>query len=293
MNKLVKKKIIIFGLWFSTCYFLFSSHLQAQGKLAIIVDDIGYNLSQGRKLAQMPLPLTLAVLPFTPHGAELADMGHHHGKEIILHAPMSNEHQLALGPGALTSGISREKLIAVLDSNLANIPHIKGLNNHMGSQLTQDATVMGWLMQYLKERQLYFIDSRTTAKTQALIQAQTIGLSSRKRDVFLDNKIDKTHITQQLNLAIRYARERGSAVAIGHPYPATVAVLQQAESLAQLQGVKLVLTSELLTDTSPSVPLDNYLPGFCPKEISVESIFVTEPFIKLPNSSNKDSLIRY
>jgi uncharacterized protein len=255
---------------------------QSSAKLAIIVDDIGYNAKQGRLLAEMPLPLTLAVLPFTPHGKELAEFGHQQGKEIMLHAPMSNEHHLALGPGGLTSGIARDKLIQTLDNNLQNIPHVKGVNNHMGSQLTQDAVTMGWMMAYLNKRQLYFIDSRTTAKTQALNQAQAAGLPSRKRDVFLDNQTDSSHINQQLKLAFRYAKERGSAIAIGHPYPATVRALKNAKALAEQQGVELVLVSELLSPFSN--PESDYIPGFCPAEPSpsqFQSIFVTDPLSKM------------
>lgn len=252
--------------------------IQQQAKLAVIIDDIGYNEKQGRLLAEMSFPLTLAVLPFTPHGKELAELGHQQGKEIMLHAPMSNEQHLALGPGGLTSGVTQDELIQILDNNLQNIPHVKGLNNHMGSQLTQDAVTMGWVMAYLNQRQLYFIDSRTTAKTQALNQAQSIGLPSRKRDVFLDNQTDSTHITQQLKLAFKYAKERGSAVAIGHPYPATVNVLKNAKSLAEQRGVQLVVVSELLSPFSEVKP--DSLPMFCPAEPNPsqnKSIFVTDP----------------
>jgi uncharacterized protein len=267
---------------FSCLVYAGDGNIQPQAKLAIIIDDIGYNQRQGRLLATMPYPLTLAVLPFTPHGKELADLGHQQQKEIMLHAPMSNEQHLALGPGGLISGVTQDKLIQILDNNLQNIPHVKGVNNHMGSQLTQDAITMGWVMEYLNKRQLYFIDSRTTAKTQALNQAQAIGLPSRKRDVFLDNQTDTAHITQQLKLAIQYAKERGSAVAIGHPYPATVKVLKNAEALAEQQGVELVLVSALLSPVS--LPKSDYQPGFCPAEPNPsqnKSIFVTEPFEKM------------
>lgn len=259
-----------------------ASPLNKKGKLAIIIDDIGYTFAPGRQLAEMPIPLTLAVLPFTPYGTQLAELGYHQGKEIMLHNPMSNEHNLALGPGGLTTTITREELIRIVDTNLANIPYVKGLNNHMGSQLTQDAVIMGWLMQHLKTRNLYFIDSRTTAKTQALNQAQAAGLPSRKRDVFLDNTQNIDQIKQQLELAIQYASQRGSAIAIGHPYKSTITVLKSAKELAELHDVKLVLVSDFLSENSPEV--DSYLPGFCPAEkqlLQTNSIFVTEPFLKL------------
>lgn len=107
------------------------------GQLAIIIDDLGYSLNLGKRATDLPGDFTYAVLPFTPHGVELAERAHARGKEIMLHAPMSNEHDLPLGNGALVEGMSQENFLQVLRDDLANIPHIKGVNNHMGSQLTR------------------------------------------------------------------------------------------------------------------------------------------------------------
>jgi len=258
-------------------------------RLAIIIDDIGYNLGNGRKIAELPIDITLAVLPFTPHGKMLAEFGHQQGKEIILHAPMSNEHHFPLGPGALTDDISQPLMINILDKNLLNIPHVKGLNNHMGSQLTQNSEIMGWLMTYLKTRQLYFIDSRTTAKTEALNQAQAHQLPSRKRDVFLDDKRNIQHIRQQLELAIKIAHKQDGAIAIGHPYPETLKVLNELV-VRNPRQVELVLVSELLSNQTPHPTQEE--PPFCPIDISYTpsmiSPFVIEQYLKLPSSSHKN-----
>lgn len=228
-------------------------------KLAIIIDDIGYNKKNGLAVAKLPFKITLAVLPLTPHGAELAKIAHANGKEIMLHAPMSNERNIPLGPGGLTSNISEPFLVDTLNKDLADIPHVKGVNNHMGSQLTQNTKIMAWLMKYLKLNKLYFIDSRTTAKTQALNQAQAHQLPSRKRDVFLDDRREITHIRKQLMAAMGIAKSRGSAIAIGHPYPETIQILNEAENIALSEQVELVLVSELLT--APFQP-----PGYCPAQ---------------------------
>jgi uncharacterized protein len=266
------------------------THAEKPAQLAIIIDDIGYNLANGRKAAELPIDITLAVLPFTPHGKSLAELGHRNGKEIMLHAPMSNEHDLPLGPGALTGNTSKKALKDILDKNLLDIPYVKGVNNHMGSQLTQNAEVMGWLMEYLKDRKLYFIDSRTTAKTVALDQAKTHQLPSRKRDVFLDDIRSITHIRQQLEAAITIARQKGSAIAIGHPYPETLSVLSELASATELQ-VKLVDVSALLelSDLQPFSDERPYCPITLPPEPPNNSPFVMEPILNLRNASHKNS----
>ena len=225
---------------------MLSQPVCATARLAIIIDDIGYNLPLGKRTADLRGDFTLAVLPFTPHGIELAERGHQRGKEIMLHAPMSNHHQYPLGRGGLKSGMQRGEFLAVLRQNLANIPHIKGVNNHMGSQLTEQAEPMRWLMDELQQRQLYFVDSRTSAQTRALDMAQAIHLPSRKRDVFLDDEQTPANIKYQLLRALKQAQQQGSAIAIGHPYPATLAQLEQLQPLLDQHQVRLVSVSQLM-----------------------------------------------
>jgi polysaccharide deacetylase 2 family uncharacterized protein YibQ len=165
---------------------------------------------------------------------------------------MSNHHHQSLGRGGLTSDMQRDQFLTVLRQNLANIPHIKGLNNHMGSELTERAQPMHWLMEELKEQHLYFIDSRTSAHTQALIAAEKSRLPSRKRDVFLDNLRTKD-IRQQLILALTLARQQGSAIAIGHPYPETLTELENLGPLLEQFEVTLVKISQLLVPESGGV----------------------------------------
>ncbi|WP_053094207.1 divergent polysaccharide deacetylase family protein [Cellvibrio sp. pealriver] len=217
-----------------------------RGRLAIIIDDIGYNLTLGRRTADLPGNFTLAVLPFTPHGAELAKRAHKRGKEIMLHAPMSNHHDYPLGRGGLTGTMKRAEFLAVLRQNLASVPYIRGVNNHMGSRLTEQAEPMRWLMDELQQRHLYFVDSRTSAKTQALAMAERIRLPSRKRDVFLDDERSSGAIRQQLINALQRARQQGSAIAIGHPYPETLALLEQISPLLEQYQVQLVAASQLM-----------------------------------------------
>lgn len=217
-----------------------------KGHLAIIIDDIGYNLTLGKRTTDLPGNFTLAVLPFTPHGTQLAERAHQRGKEVMLHAPMSNRHNYPLGRGALVMDMNRADFLNVLRQNLASIPHVKGVNNHMGSLLTEQATPMAWLMDELQRQQLYFVDSRTSAQTQALNMAQKIQLPSRKRDVFLDDKRDADAIRQQLLRAFELAQQQGSAIAIGHPYPETLSLLEQLQPLLKQYRVELVPASALM-----------------------------------------------
>ncbi len=215
-------------------------------QLAIIIDDIGYNGPLGRRTANLEGAFTLAVLPFTPHTRELAQLAYKQGKEVILHAPMSNTRDMPLGKGGLESGMEYDEFINTLRANLADIPHLRGVNNHMGSQLTQETEPMGWLMDELIRHNLYFVDSRTSADSQALAVAKAYGVPALKRDVFLDNVRTLQHIQQQLLKAIQLAQRNGQAIAIGHPYPQTLQVLEQAPTLLAEHGVQLVPVSHLL-----------------------------------------------
>lgn len=243
---MIARRFAFGSLWLVVAVLSLSQPVFAQSRLAIIIDDIGYNLALGKRTADLQGDFTLAVLPFTPHGIELAQRAHERGKEIMLHAPMSNRHNYPLGRGGLLSGMQRAEFLTVLSQNLANIPHIQGVNNHMGSQLTEQAEPMRWLMEELKLRGLYFVDSRTSAQTQALMMAEKIHLPSRKRDVFLDDERTRSNIQYQLLRALKLAQQQGSAIAIGHPYPETLAELEQLQPLLNQYQVQLVKASQLM-----------------------------------------------
>lgn len=249
---MIAKPCVYGALWLLAAAIWLSQPALAKGQLAIIIDDIGYNLALGKRTTDLPGDFTLAVLPFTPHGSELAQRAHQRGKEIMLHAPMSNHHNYPLGRGGLVSGMQRAELLAVLRQNLASIPHVRGVNNHMGSQLTEQAEPMRWVMEELKMRRLYFVDSRTSARTQALMVAQAIQLPSRKRDVFLDDERTRDNIDYQLRRALELAQRQGSAIAIGHPYPETLAALEQLQPLLDYYQVRLVKASQLMPSTPNS-----------------------------------------
>jgi len=218
-----------------------------QPAITIIIDDIGFYLGRGHRALQLPGDLTYAILPHARHGRELAEMAHTLGKEVILHLPMQPEHNRRVDEGALSQIQTRQQFLGTLREDLRRIPYIRGVNNHMGSLLTQQNRQMHWLMQELSLHEgLYFIDSRTTPKSVGYQQAQRQGLASLRRNVFLDNDIDTAAINRQFIKLLSIARLRGTAVAIGHPYLQTLAYLENILPALPLLGIRLLPASELI-----------------------------------------------
>lgn len=216
-------------------------------RLVIILDDIGYNAEAGARAVSLPGAVTYAVLPFTPHGQSLAQMAHEAGKEVMLHAPMSNLAGMALGEGGLTLTLTEEEFVRTLRAAIADIPHVAGVNNHTGSELTAAEQPMQWVMRELKAQDLFFVDSMTTGKSVAEKIAIDNQVPALKRHVFLDNDATPEAIDREFQRAVAIAQQQGFAVAIGHPYPATLAYLEQAIDTLPAHNITLVPASALLT----------------------------------------------
>lgn len=219
--------------------------------IAIIIDDLGNQWRHSKRTLDLPGEITLAILPFSPFGTRLAALAEHQGREVILHAPMEPLAHPAWRDG-LRRDMSEAELRHALLQMLEALPTVRGVNNHMGSALTQERVAMGWVMEELAPRDLYFIDSRTSPSSQALASARDRTIPSARRDVFLDNVRSPAAIRRQFDLLIRLAHQRGRAIAIGHPYPETLAFLE--DMLPQLEqfGVRLVPASHLLSVPIPS-----------------------------------------
>lgn len=218
----------------------------AQPRIAIIIDDLGYHRQNGQAIADLPAPVTCAVIPYSPHGRKLAERASRAGKEVLVHLPMAAGQHIRLDRGGLRQGISENELLDTVRQALSQIPQARGLNNHMGSALTEQDEPMGWLMSELKAHQLFFVDSRTSGRSVAQQVARQQGLANAGRDIFLDNERDLVKINAQFNKLIRLARQRGQAIAIGHPYPETVHYLQQVLPLMDDAGIQVVPVSSLL-----------------------------------------------
>jgi uncharacterized protein len=199
--------------------------------LALVIDDLGYSLEHGQAAIELDGDHTYAVLPGVTYSRQLAEHAHRLNKEVILHLPMQSINSTAAHePGALNETMSEDELTSNVHSLLAEIPFIRGVNNHMGSHLTEFDFFMRPVMDSIRSYNpsLYFLDSRTSPHSVAYSQARDAGLGSISRDIFLDNEPNLEAIRLQYNIWLTRARERGSAIAIGHPYANTISVLQES-----------------------------------------------------------------
>lgn len=216
-------------------------------ELAIIIDDLGYGVEQARSVAALPGPLAVAVLPDAPRAVRVANIAAAAGKEVLLHLPLQ---AVDTEPTAetLTLDTSESALVRRIESALAHVPHVSGINSHQGSLLTRHPGHMSWLMKALQRHpELYFIDSYTTERSVALQVAAEYNVPALRRHVFLDAKRDVGAIRHELERARARARRDGYAIAIGHPYPATLAVLNdELPALTTSDDVRLVAVSELV-----------------------------------------------
>lgn len=218
-----------------------------QPAISIIIDDLGNLKSRDLRAIRLPGAITYAFLPHTPYARKLAQHAHGLNKEVMLHLPMQAMRHNHLGPGGMTLDMTQEEFAQQLQSNLKSIPYAAGINNHMGSLLTQHPGHMTWLMQEInKHDELYFVDSFTTKTSVAHQVANEYWVPNARRDVFLDDERDPAHITSQFRRLLKVARENGTALAIGHPYPETLALLEAQLPLLKAKGIILLPVSELL-----------------------------------------------
>jgi uncharacterized protein len=215
-------------------------------RVAIVIDDIGYRSTDHNAL-DLPGNITFSVLPHTPFGKLLAQRAHANHHDVLLHIPMEASNGKKLGPGALTSTMSEHNVRSSLAKSFAEIPFAVGINNHMGSLLTQLYQPMSWTMKFLKERNVLFLDSKTSNHSQASRVANSFSVPTLNRSVFLDNVLTKDYIQQQFQQLIKVAKRHQSAIAIAHPHPETIAALTELIPLLQQQQIELVPISALLS----------------------------------------------
>jgi polysaccharide deacetylase 2 family uncharacterized protein YibQ len=218
-----------------------------QAKLAILLDDLGSDRAAADQLFALPYPLTISVLPEHAHSVEIAEEAVHRGYEVMLHLPMQSVGKEQPEPQELRSGMPESQVSALVEQFLAEVPGVTGVNNHQGSQATSDAALMRQLMPVLRGHRLFYVDSRTTAATVAYDAARQDGVPAAFRNVpFLDDVEDKAAIEKQIALAMHGAKEKGEAITIGHPHPATLQALREMLPKARAEGITLVFVSELV-----------------------------------------------
>ncbi len=215
--------------------------------IAIIIDDLGNGYSRDERAVRLPGQVTCSFLPHTRYTPELAELAHRLNKDVLLHLPMQSTEAEPLGPGALTLDMDARELRQTFLSSLASVPHAIGINNHMVSLLTQHPGHMLWLMQVMSERgDLFFVDSFTVAKSVAYRIAAENRIPNLKRDVFLDAERGQRAVQAQFQRLLDTARKNGVALAIGHPYPETLTVLETLLPTLPDRGVRLVPVSQLI-----------------------------------------------
>ncbi|MGL5385209.1 MAG: divergent polysaccharide deacetylase family protein [Enterobacterales bacterium] len=260
---------------------LFASAAQA-GKLSIVIDDVGYRPHEENAVLQMPTAISVAVLPNAPHAHLMATKAHSQGREVLIHMPMAPLSKQPLERDTLQPTMSSEEVQRIIRNAVNNVPFAVGMNNHMGSAMTSSLPGMEKVMQALESYHLYFLDSMTIGNSQATRAAAGTGVKVIKRKVFLDDTANPDDIRRQFNRAVELARRNGSAIAIGHPRPATVKVLQQM--LATLPSdIVLVKPSSLLNE--PQQNGSGYVPPSKPNKPQPKNPFtgaVKQCKVKLP-----------
>lgn len=220
-----------------------------RGRVALIMDDMGNSLEAIYDLCALNRPMTVAVLPHSPLARETASIARDNNLEVILHLPLeslNNDYDNTHTAGLIHSRMSREEIVRIVEDSLGRVPFIKGVNTHMGSKITADPRLMGIILENIKGRGLYFIDSRTTAESVAYDLARDMGIPSAFRHVFLDSEFEEESIKRQLRKLFQRARDHGQAVGICHPSPQTMKVLRENLHLLAEYDLEAVRTSALI-----------------------------------------------
>jgi uncharacterized protein len=215
-------------------------------QVAIIIDDMGMDMEIARKLAAIDADLTFSVLPQEKYTQEVGAYLHKHGKEVLLHQPMEGGNGKNPGLGAIYHDTDPARARKILEDSLGRVPMALGVNNHMGSVVTQNEIVMKALFSTIKEHGLFFIDSLTTGNSVCRVVAAQEKLPFQARDVFLDNDQTYQYIAGQLDELVVVAKHRGEAIGICHPHPATAEVLVKEVPLLKEKGIEVVRVSQLV-----------------------------------------------
>ncbi len=230
----------------------------SQPAIALIIDDLGNRRSTGLRAIALPGPVACSFFPYAALTRELAVRAHARGKEVMLHLPMqaTGHYQDVREAGVLTLDMTQQQYRHTFRADLAAVPFVSGFNNHMGSLLTRHPGNMAWLMQLVRRNgKLFFIDSRTTAATVAREVAEEYGIPSSQRNVFLDDVEEPDAIRVQFRRLLQIARRDGTAIAIGHPYPATLDVLSEELPHLERMNVQLVRVADLIRMQQARKPL--------------------------------------
>jgi len=215
------------------------------GRVAIVIEDMGDNLLAMRHILSLPFQVAVAVLPFRPFSREVAESAHQGQREVLLHLPVAANGEAQGGVESVRPDDAPDQIGAALDRSLDAVPHVAGMNNHIGTPFSEDPEMMRVVLEHLHQRRLYFLDSVSTPRSTARAVAVVVGVPYVARKVYLDDNVDDAAIRQQLQQLIDAAKRDGQAVAIGRPNQETLNALQDFFEQAKQQGVEIVTVSSL------------------------------------------------
>lgn len=217
-------------------------------RVAIVIDDMGHDRSRLTEIISLDMSITVAVLPGRRFSEEIAESAYAAGLEVIVHLPMEpvDSEKNDPGDGALYTRMTPEEVRSGVIGALRGVPHATGVNNHMGSLFTSNERLMREVIEVVRERGIFFLDSRTTPGSVGYSLTREMGARGAARSVFLDNERKVDYITERLDELVRIAGKNGSAIAIGHPYPETIEALRKAVPAIEARGVRVVRLSELI-----------------------------------------------
>lgn len=218
------------------------------GTLAIIIDDMGKGIQEARSLIDIGVPVTFSIIPGLAKVKQVAEEARRRGIEVMVHMPMEPKGYPAqkIEGNALLLGESDDEIVSRLNGYLREIPQAVGANNHMGSAFTENREKMTVVLGVIKERGLFFVDSKTSPVSVGYDVAHAQGVRTAARNVFLDNIQERGYIAKQLAQAVAIARKRGSAIAICHPHPATIQTLAAELPRLREEGITFVPVSQLV-----------------------------------------------
>ncbi len=220
---------------------------RGKAQIAIVLDDFGYNINDLDALFEMDIPLTISVLPNLPYSTEIAKECGKRKIEVLLHLPMEPHGDANnLERNTILVNMKRDEVREILSQAITSVPGLRGVSNHMGSKATEDQTLMTFIFEELRGRGLYFLDNLVTDRSVCTKVASAIGIPIAKRSIFLDNKADRSYITEQLHKTASWAGKTGRAIAVGHDRPLTIDVLQKTVPQLLDEGYNFVYVSELL-----------------------------------------------
>jgi polysaccharide deacetylase 2 family uncharacterized protein YibQ len=222
--------------------------MPGKGRLAIIIDDMGSRVEEAQALYAIGVPLTFSIIPGLRSYREVASFAASKGTEIMIHIPMQSKGwpQQRIEANGLLLSMDDAAVTSRLDEFFRQLPEAVGANNHMGSEYSEHVNSMKLVLNTLKAKNLFFVDSVTTPKSTGFKLAREMGVRTERRNVFLDNEQNRDYIEGQLEQAVHIAERRGQAIAIGHPHPSTINTLAELLPVLERQGITLVPVSQLV-----------------------------------------------